>query len=102
MDHTEALCRGFLQNAAARQWAVSRVAPEAPTPEYLAGYGDGWEAGQVAGLALALSVIVDGSPNLLIEHALSGAAVDTAFPFDLFVDGTSPGANPEVTYPEAA
>ncbi len=86
MDDIEALCRGFLQNAAARQWATSRVAPEAPSADYLTGYGDGWEAGQVAGLALALSIIIGESPNRLIENALNGAAVDTAFPFDLFVE----------------
>ena len=88
MDPIEALCRGFLQNAAARQWAVSKVAPPAPTADYLAGYGDGWEAGQVAGLALALSIIIGESPNQLIETALSGAAVDATFPFDLFVEPT--------------
>ncbi len=88
MDPAEALCRGFLQNAAARQWAVSKVAPPAPTADYLAGYGDGWEAGQVAGLALALSIIIGGSPNQIIETVLSGAAVDATFPFDLFVEPT--------------
>ena len=93
MDPVEALCRGFLQNAAARHWAVSKVAPPAPSAEYLAGYGDGWEAGQVAALALALSLIIGESPNQLIDNALSGAAVDATFPFDLFV---------EPTYPEAA
>ncbi len=93
MDMIEALCRGFLQNAAARQWAVSRTAPEAPNVDYLAGFGDGWEAGQVAGLALALGIIIGASPTGLIENALTTAAVDTAFPFDLFV---------EPAYPEAA
>jgi len=90
MEDIEALCRGFLQNAAARRWAVSLVAPPSPSADYLAGYGDGWEAGQVAGLALALSVIIGGSPTTLIEHALAGAAVDTTFPFDLFVEPTYP------------
>jgi hypothetical protein len=92
MDDIEALCRGFLQNAAARQWAVSQVAPPAPTADYLAGFGDGWEAGQVAGLALALSVIIGESPTMLIEHAHTGAAIDSTFPFDLFVEPTYPQA----------
>ena len=83
----EALCRGFLQNAAARQLAVSLVAPEAPTTDYLIGFGGGWEAGYVAGLALALSVMTGESPSTLIEDAGSQAAVETAFPFDLIVDG---------------
>jgi hypothetical protein len=85
-DFVEALCRGFLQNAAARQLAVSLVAPEAPTVEYLAGFGDGWEAGHVAGLALALSVITGESLLTLIEDAASQAAVETAFPVDFIVD----------------
>lgn len=86
MDEIEAMCRGFLQNAAARHWAVSRTAPVAPTADYLTGFGDGWEAGQVAGLALALGVIIGASPTGLVENAYSAAAVDTAFPFDLFVE----------------
>lgn len=93
MDEIEALVRGFLQNAAARQWAVSRVAPEAPTADYLTGYGDGWEAGQVAALALTLSIIIGESPTLLAENAYNGAAIDSTFPFDLFV---------LPSYPEAA
>ena len=86
MDEFEALCRGFLQNAAARQLAVSLVAPEAPTTDYLTGFGGGWESGYVAGLALALSVITGESPSTLIEEAGSQAAIETAFPFDLIVE----------------
>jgi hypothetical protein len=79
----EALCRGFLQNAAARQSVVSRVAPEEPSADYLTGFGAGFEAGQVAGLALAVAVMSGQSPTALIADAGSQAAVDLSFPFDL-------------------
>jgi hypothetical protein len=81
----ESMCRGFLQNAAARQWAVAQVAPEAPTVEYLTGYGDGWEAGHVAALALVVSMISGDSMTDLLDDAGSRAAVESAFPFDLVV-----------------
>jgi len=88
MDDIEGLCRGFLQNAAARHLAVSRVAPDAPTADYLAGFGDGWEAGHVAALALAVSIISGESITALIEEAGTQAAVETAFPFDLVILAT--------------
>lgn len=80
-----ALTEGFLANAAARHLATSSVAPEAPTSDYLTGFGDGWEAGQVTALALALSILTGASPSSLIENASVQAAVDTAYPFDLFM-----------------
>ncbi len=83
MTEVEALCRGFLQNAAARQSVVSRVGPEEPSADYLTGYGAGFEAGQVAALALAVAVMSGESPTALIADAASQAAVDLAFPFDL-------------------
>ena len=93
MIGTEALVRGFLSNAAARHHAVSIVSPEAPTADYLHGYGDGWEAGHVAGLALAVSVLSGESPSTLIDDAQAQAAVETAYPFDLVMignDGSAP------------
>jgi hypothetical protein len=86
MDDIESLCRGFLQNAAARHWAVSRVAPEAPTAEYLTGFGAGWEAGHVAALALVVGMLSGESITGLIEEADSQAAIESAFPFDLIVE----------------
>ncbi len=85
MDDIESLCRGFLQNAAARHWAIAQVAPEAPTAEYLTGYGDGWEAGHVAALALVITMMSGDSMTGLIEEAGSRAAVESAFPFDLVI-----------------
>jgi len=82
----EALCRGFLQNAAARQAVVARVAPEVITAEYRTGYGAGWEAGQVAGLALAVSIISGQALSAVLDEATAGASVDAMFPFDLHVD----------------
>jgi hypothetical protein len=81
----ESMCRGFLQNAAARQWAVALVAPEVPTVEYLTGYGDGWEAGHVAALALVVSMISGESMTDLIDGAGSRAAIESAFPFDMII-----------------
>ena len=83
---TEALCRGFLQNAAARQSIVARVQPEVPSADYLAGFSAGRDAGQVAGIALALGVMTGQSPTALIEDAESQAAVDAAFPFELYIE----------------
>jgi hypothetical protein len=86
MGEVEALCRGFLQNAAARQAIVARVAPEEPSADYLAGFSAGREAGEVAGLALALSVLSGESPTALIADAQGQAAMDVTFPFELHVD----------------
>jgi hypothetical protein len=86
VTEVEALCRGFLQNAAARQAIVSRVGPEEPSADFLSGFGAGWEAGQVAALALALSVLTGESATALIEDAQSQAAVDSAFPFEVYFD----------------
>ncbi len=88
MDDIESLCRGFLQNAAARHWAVGKVAPEAPTFDYLTGYGDGWEAGHVAALALVIAMMSGESMTGLIEEADTRAAVESAFPFDAIFDFT--------------
>jgi len=83
---TAALCRGFLQNAAARQSIVAQVQPEAPSADYLAGYSAGRDAGQVAGVALALGVMTGRSPTALIEDAQSQVAVEAAFPFELSIE----------------
>ena len=88
MTEVEALCRGFLQNAAARQSVVARVDPEVASAEYLTGFGAGWEAGQVAALALAVGVISGESPTALVEDARTRAVMDSTFPFELHVDGT--------------
>ena len=89
MSEAEALCRGFLQNAAARQTIVARVAPEEPSADYLSGFSAGREAGEVAGLALALSILSGESPTALIADAQGQAAMDVTFPFELHVDFSS-------------
>lgn len=88
MDDIESMCRGFLQNAAARHWAVAQVAPEAPTVDYLTGYADGWEAGHVAALALVITMMSGESMTDLIDEAGSRAAVESAFPFDMVIVDT--------------
>ena len=88
MSDAEALCRGFLQNATARQTIVARAAPEEPSADYLAGFIAGREAGEVAGLALALSILSGESPTALIADAQGQAAMDITFPFELHVDFT--------------
>ena len=89
MTEVEALCRGFLQNLTARQSVAARAEPEVPSAEYLAGFSAGWDAGQVAALALALGVLSGESPTAIIEDARSQAAVDLAFPFELYVEDAS-------------
>jgi hypothetical protein len=81
----EAQVRGFLLNAAARQWAVSQVDPPTPSVDYRTGFGAGWEAGQVAALALVMSMLTGGSIADIVEDARTQAAVDAAFPFELHV-----------------
>jgi hypothetical protein len=89
MSEAEARCRGFLQNAAARQTIVARVAPAEPSADYLAGFSAGREAGEVAGLALALSTLSGESPTALIADAQGQAAMDVTFPFELHIDDSS-------------
>jgi hypothetical protein len=84
----EALCRGFLHNAAARQSVVAAVQPDEPSADYLAGFSAGFDSGQVAAMALALSAITGESPSALVEGAQSQAAVDSAFPFELFLEAS--------------
>ena len=89
MSESEALCRGFLQNATARQSIVARIQPEEPSAEYLAGFSAGFDSGQVAALALALGVMTGESPTALIADAQGHAAVDAAFPFELYIEEAS-------------
>jgi hypothetical protein len=86
MNDAEALCRGLLTNAAARQVAVNRTEPERPSADYLTGFGAGWESGHVAALAMALSVMTGDSPTDLVNEAMAQAAVDAAFPMELQID----------------
>ncbi|MDQ2826415.1 MAG: hypothetical protein M3Y04_05585, partial [Actinomycetota bacterium] len=86
MTDVEALCRGFLQNAAARQAVVARVEPEEPSADYLTGFGAGWAAGQVAALAFAVGAMSGESPTTLVEDARSHSTVDAAFPFELYLE----------------
>ena len=88
MNDSEALCRGFLQNATARQSVVARVQPDDPSADYRAGFSAGFDSGQVAALALALGVLTGESPTALVEGARSHAAVDAAFPFELYLEAT--------------
>jgi len=89
MTEAEALCRGLLQNAAARQSVVARVGPEEASADYLAGFSAGVDSGYVAALALALGVMTGESPTALIEDAQSQAAVDATFPFELYIEEAS-------------
>ena len=94
MDDIESMCRGFLQNAAARHWAVAQVAPEAPTVDYLSGFGDGWEAGHVEAFALVVSMLSGESMTDLMNDSGTRAAVESAFPFDLVVvDAEAPSVD---------
>lgn len=86
MTEAEALCRGFLQNAVARRTVVARVQPDDPSADYLAGFTAGFDAGQVAALALALGALSAESPTTIAREAESRAAVDLAFPFELYLD----------------
>lgn len=97
MTNAEALCRGLLNNAAARQVALTKAEPERPSVDYLNGFGAGWESGQVTALALALSIITGESPSSLASEALVRAAVDSSIPFELRVEmgGAATDANSE-------
>ena len=92
----ESLCRGFLQNAAARHWAVAQVAPDAPTVDYLTGFGDGWEAGHVEAFALVVSMHVGRVDDRPHDDAGSRAAIESAFPFDLIIVDAETGADDAV------
>jgi hypothetical protein len=92
MTDAEAMCRGVLLNAAARQVALAKVEPERPSVDYLTGFGTGWEAGQVSALAFALSLLTGESPTDLVNESLAQAAVDAAFPFDLHIEAADEGA----------
>ncbi|MGH9224668.1 MAG: hypothetical protein ACRD2W_13025 [Acidimicrobiales bacterium] len=84
----EALCRGLLLNAAARRWAASGVEPEPPSAEYLTGFAAGWEGGEMAALALVISLITEESATRLVEEARAQASVDAVFPFELHIEVT--------------
>ena len=88
MTEAEALCRGFLQNAVAHQSVVARIGPQEPSADYLAGFSAGFDSGYVAALALALGLMTGESPTALIEDAQSQAAVDSAFPFELYIEAS--------------
>lgn len=79
----EAMIRSFLMNAAAKHVQVSVVAPEVPSADYLSGASAGYLAGEVAGLALAVSVLTGESAGDLALSAEVAASVESAFPFDL-------------------
>jgi hypothetical protein len=89
VTEAEALCRGFLQNVAARRSVVARVGPETFSADYLAGFSAGFDSGQVAALALAVGVMSGESPTALIEDVHGQAAVDSAFPFELHLEAKS-------------
>ncbi len=82
----EALCRGLLQNAAARRQLAGKVEPEAPSVEYRAGFAAGREAGEMAALALALGALTGESPTDLIDNAVAQAAVDAVFPVEFHTE----------------
>ena len=88
MSEIEDLCRGLLANAAARQWAASKVQPEAPSADYVTGFAAGVETGEVQALSLVLRMLTGESPTRLAEEARSQAAVDAAFPFEVHIVAT--------------
>lgn len=88
MTEAEALCRGFLQNVAARRSVVARAGPEVLSADYLAGFSAGFDSGQVAALALAVGVMSGESPTALIEDAHGQASVESAFPFELHLEAS--------------
>lgn len=85
LEELEAVCRGLLRNAAARGWAATRAEPETPTPEYRTGFAAGYEAGELAALALVVSMLSGDSATALVDEARSQAAVEAEFPFELHV-----------------
>jgi hypothetical protein len=92
MADIEALLTGLLHNAAARESAASAAAPEHPSPEYRTGFAAGYEAGELAALALVLSFLNGGSATQLVDEARAQAAVDGSFPFTLHVQATEEAA----------
>jgi hypothetical protein len=94
-DEIVELLRSMLHNAAAREWAASKAAPATPSPEYLTGYAAGWEGGELAALALAVSAVSGETATSLVEEARARAAVDSAFPFDLVVQDSGAEAGDE-------
>lgn len=87
----ETLCQGLLANAGARHLATSSVEPESPSADYRTGFAAGWEAGQLSALALVVGALTDQSPTQLVEETLARASVDSAFPFELYVEPTPEG-----------
>jgi hypothetical protein len=86
MNEVESQCRAFLQNAAARHRAMRATEPEEPSADYLSGFRGGYEAGYLAALALAVSMMGGESPGEIIEQAEAQVALDVAFPFTLDVE----------------
>ncbi|MCA1696592.1 MAG: hypothetical protein LC749_18755 [Actinobacteria bacterium] len=89
----EALCLGLLHNAAARRQAAALVEPDSPSVDFRTGFAAGREAGEMAGLALALGALTGESPTGLVDEAVVSAAVDGVLPVDFHFDG-SPGLPP--------
>lgn len=87
----ETLCRGFLANAAAREWAISRVAPEEPTVDYRTGFSAGFQAGELTGVAVVLSLLTGESATTLVDEARARASVDAAFPVEFHLEETDSG-----------
>lgn len=88
-EEIEAICRSLLYNAAARDWAAAKAAPEAPGAEYLTGFAAGHEAGELAAFAFVLSMLSGASATALIDEARTSASVEAEFLVDLMIDGLS-------------
>ncbi len=86
MTEIETVCRDILHRASLQERIVNQAAPEAPSPEYLTGFGAGQLDGQLGTAAMILGLVLDDSPTRLLDDARSQAAVESAFPFDLHID----------------
>ena len=87
VEEIEAVCRGLLHNAAGRDLAASRAAPDVPGAEYRTGFAAGHEEGELAAMALVVAMISGESATALVDEARSAAVIDAVFPIDLHIEG---------------
>lgn len=82
----EATILGMLLDAAEADRSLSVADPEVFTIEWLDGFGAGRRRGIAFALSVALATIRGTSPTAELEDAYAHAAVDHAYPFELYVE----------------
>ena len=102
VEELEAMCRSLLHNAAAREWVAARAQADSATPEYHTGFAAGYQAGELAALALVVASLSGESATSLVEEARSQASVEAAFPFELHVEPAWDEAAPDEAAPDEA